>query len=193
MDYGEHYFGWSPRVYGDNPPKENELTIVEREEFFAGQDARAEITHGLSGNPINMEPFCPSPQTNLCGDSIAIDLSSVPRHSPIEWSTGLWNGPMIHLSPDDPFGDMYRIFNPGIHVTSIVPPAQGWPVAMYCPLCKETTFLLSPWAIKPTDGDYFKLNDTCASECVSDRHNITLAIDGTNRDTCERMTLRSVH
>lgn len=49
----------------------------------------------------------------------------------------------------------------GIHVTSIVPPEQGWPVAMYCPICKVTTFVLSSWAKKPYDGDYFKIKDVC--------------------------------
>jgi hypothetical protein len=37
----------------------------------------------------------------------------------------------------------------GIHVTHIVPPAQGWTIAMHCPICKETTFVLSQWDIKP--------------------------------------------
>ena len=52
-------------------------------------------------------------------------------------------------------GIIQRELPVGIHVTHIVPPAQGWPIAMYCPLCKETTFILSPWAIKPEKGDYW--------------------------------------
>ena len=52
----------------------------------------------------------------------------------------------------------------GIHVTSIVPPEQGWPIAMYCPICKVTTFVLSPWAAKPEKGDYYwKIKDVCVS------------------------------
>jgi len=61
----------------------------------------------------------------------------------------------------------------GIHVTSITPPAQGWPVAMYCPICKETTFILSPWAMKPVDGDYFKMNGVCGRD---ETHNLTMAL-----------------
>jgi hypothetical protein len=63
-----------------------------------------------------------------------------------------------------------------IHVTAIVPPAQGLPIAMYCPICKETTFMLSPWAIKPERGDYWVINDQCASEENSYRHNIQMAM-----------------
>jgi len=121
----------------DNPPCEREWSIAEREEFFASQDART--YPGLSGNPINMEPFRPSPSISNCGD-------------PRKW------------------------YPAGIYVTSIVPPAQGWPVAMYCPLCKETTFLLSPWAAKPVRGDYFKLSDTCASDEHSGSHNMKMAM-----------------
>ena len=65
----------------------------------------------------------------------------------------------------------------GIHVTSIVPPEQGWPVAFYCPLCKETTFLLSPWAIKPSDGDYWRI-EMCGSDVEGFRHNMQLGMKG---------------
>jgi hypothetical protein len=64
----------------------------------------------------------------------------------------------------------------GIHVTSIVPPEQGWPIAFYCPLCKETTFLLSPWAIKPEKGDYWRMNETCASDEHCIQHNMKFAM-----------------
>ena len=137
----------------DNPPSEREWTIAEREEFFASQDAR-------------------------CG--IAVDFSKVSHQPPIEWSTGAWNGPIMPLSSDDPFGDLKRFIRPpGIYVTSIVPPTRGWPIAMYCPICKETTFILSPWAAKPKDGDYFRMNEVCGSVEHGGQHNLrmTLKVD----------------
>lgn len=77
-----------------------------------------------------------------------------------------------HFSIDE----IESILNRGIHVTSIVPPEQGWPMAFHCPICKETTFLLSPWAVKPKDGDYFKMNDTCASDDHGHQHNMRMAM-----------------
>lgn len=65
----------------------------------------------------------------------------------------------------------------GIYVTRIDPPEQGWPIAMHCPICKETTFVLSQWAIKPKDGDYFLMKDTCGSDVVGDRHNMQMACE----------------
>jgi hypothetical protein len=65
----------------------------------------------------------------------------------------------------------------GIHVTSIVPPAQGWPIAMHCPICRETTFLLSPWAAKPEKGDYWLMKETCGSDVLCEMHNIQMAYD----------------
>ena len=62
----------------------------------------------------------------------------------------------------------------GIHVTSISPPEYGWPVAFYCPRCKETVFLWSPWAIKPKDGDYWKMNEMCVSEEYGHKHNLEM-------------------
>jgi len=91
----------------------------------------------------------------------------------IEFSTGWWNGPIIPLSSDYPFGDLERLVHSGIHVTNITPPAQGWPVATYCPICKETTFILSPWAMKPLTGDYFKMNGVCGRD---ERHNLDMAM-----------------
>lgn len=65
----------------------------------------------------------------------------------------------------------------GIHITSIVPPEQGWPIAMHCPICKTTVFMLSTWAIKPTEGDYFLMRETCADEKLSAIHNMSMATD----------------
>ena len=48
---------------------------------------------------------------------------------------------------------------------------------MYCPICKVTTFLLSPWAIKPEKGDYWRMNDTCASDEHYREHNLKMIMD----------------
>ena len=45
---------------------------------------------------------------------------------------------------------------------------------MHCPICKETTFIISPWAIKPEKGDYWLMNDTCGSE--EHWHNLTMVM-----------------
>ena len=103
-------------------------------------------------------------------------LKDVPQQPPIEWSTGAWNGPFIELDPNDPFGDMERIFSRGIHITSITPPSEGWLMSFYCPICKETWFKLSPWAIKPKDGDYFKLTEMCANPDYAMKHNLQFAL-----------------
>lgn len=68
---------------------------------------------------------------------------------------------------------IFNVAPTGIHVTHIVPPAQGWPIAMHCPICKETTFLLSPWAAKPEKGDYWRMTETCAR---SGQHNMEIAM-----------------
>ncbi len=104
-------------------------------------------------------------------------FANLPKQPPIEWSTGAWNGPIIELDHEDPFGDMDRIFNRGIHVTSITPPEQGWPIATYCPICNKTTFVLSPWGAKPTDGDYFKMNGVCGNDQLGPAHNMLMALD----------------
>jgi hypothetical protein len=65
----------------------------------------------------------------------------------------------------------------GIFVMSIAPPEHGWPMAMHCPICKETTFILSPWAIEPKDGGYFKME-----ACVSEVHNMRLAWDNLHKE-----------
>lgn len=64
----------------------------------------------------------------------------------------------------------------GVHITHIVPPEQGWPVALYCPIWKETTFILSPWAIKPKDGDYWKINSSCGSDTFGKNHNAWMSL-----------------
>ena len=63
-----------------NLPSECEWTEQEKEEFFTSQDA------------------------------MTLDFNSIPKQPPIQFSTGAWNGPLIELDPDDPFGDMERLF-----------------------------------------------------------------------------------
>jgi hypothetical protein len=52
----------------------------------------------------------------------------------------------------------------GIYITSINPPAQGWPVLAHCPKCKKTEIVVDAWARKPEDGDYWLIKDCCLSE-----------------------------
>ena len=80
-----------------------------------------------------------------------------------------------------------RIENPGIHVTRMKDPDSGWPMAFYCPLCKATTFALSPYAIKPTEGDYLKVNGMCMSEEHGHRHNMQMALDTLTETTLWRI------
>jgi hypothetical protein len=121
---------------------ERDWTEQEKEEFFASQDALTGILNG------------------------------VPNQPPIEWSTGWWNGAIHPLSSEDPFGDLEHFIHPGIHVTSIVPPEQGWPIVAHCDMCKKTVIVLSPWAIKPEKGDYWKMEGTCLDEEKHIRHNM---------------------
>lgn len=69
----------------------------------------------------------------------------------------------------------------GIFITSIAHPEHGWPVAYYCSICRETVFLLSPWAEKPKDGDYWLINNICANEEHQVRHNMIMALDPSHK------------
>jgi hypothetical protein len=86
-----------------------------------------------------------------------------------------------------PFRENWFLYPAGIHVTYITPPAQGWPIAMHCPICRDTTFILSPWAIKPINGDYFKMKDTCSADGICDQHNMRMAVNGMNPHIYERI------
>ena len=131
-----------------NPPSERQWTEAEKEEFLTSTDA-------VTGVP-NRSMAGAWPTTG----------------EPIKWSTGAWNGPIIDLDPDDPFGHMRRLFGPRINITSIVPPEQGWPIVAHCDLCKKTVIVLSPWAIKPEKGDYWKMEGTCLDEEEHIKHNM---------------------
>ena len=63
-----------------------------------------------------------------------------------------------------------------INITSMVAPESGWVVATHCPICKETTFMIHAYALKPTNGDYFRLNQTCVHEEYGDSHNMVMAM-----------------
>jgi hypothetical protein len=76
----------------------------------------------------------------------------------------------------DAMTGLFNVAPTGIHVTHITPPAQGWPIAMHCPICRETTFLLSPWAAKPVRCDYFKMNDVCGSIEHGGQHNLRMSM-----------------
>lgn len=147
-----HFTGKAAGMLTNGSPSDERIpTIAEIEELFAGLDA---ITGTFNGTPTTMIPFRPTPSIHYYGNELAFSMTEGLDcffYWMLEWK--------------------------GIYVTNIVPPAQGWPVAMYCPLCKETTFLLSPWAIEPTEGGYLTINDTCANEDVYIKHNIKMAFD----------------
>ncbi len=67
-------------------------------------------------------------------------------------------------------------FSEGVHVTSIVPPEQGWPVLYHCEKCARSTFLLVPWAAKPEHGDYWRIS-LCPDE---PRHNMDAPVWGSS-------------
>lgn len=66
-------------------------------------------------------------------------------------------------------------FSP-IKVTRITTSSDGWPLALYCPLCKTTVFKLDPWGIKPVYGDYFLVKGVCADDEVGFKHNMEMAM-----------------
>ena len=82
----------------------------------------------------------------------------------------------------DAVAGIFNVAPTGIHVTHITPPAQGWPIAMYCPICGETTFILSPWAAKPENGDYWRMTDICGSEVLGQAHNLLMTLDKMQMD-----------
>ena len=69
--------------------------------------------------------------------------------------------------------DLERLVAPrGIYITSIVHPEQGWPIVAHCDICHETVIVLSPYAIKPENGDYYLMNGTCLNEEEHIKHNM---------------------
>jgi hypothetical protein len=72
----------------------------------------------------------------------------------------------------DAYADVQANLFPGVHITSIIPPEQGWPIVAHCDLCRKTEIVLSPWAMKPEKGDYWKMDGTCLDEEKHIRHNM---------------------
>ncbi len=56
-----------------------------------------------------------------------------------------------------------------IVITNIVQPKEGWITMYHCNVCKTTTIILNPYAIKPNDGDYWLFEDSCIDFI---RHNL---------------------
>ncbi len=47
-----------------------------------------------------------------------------------------------------------------IHIMSLVQsdsPGPGAPVDYYCLICRKHTFMFSPYLVRPTEGDYFRI------------------------------------
>ena len=49
----------------------------------------------------------------------------------------------------------------GIFITGLVPPEAGWVIVCHCPECKVTEIVVSPYAIKPSDGDFWIMRGIC--------------------------------
>lgn len=66
----------------------------------------------------------------------------------------------------------------GIYITNIIPPKQGWPIAMYCSICQETTILLEPYALPVDEGrSYLLIRDMCPSPEVGINHNMRMVME----------------
>ena len=165
----------TPKELNELSTKMNDAFLKEfGDDIFAGVPNNAASFHPTAANS---EPITVEKLLKMRNDMDAL-FSNVPKQPPIEWSTGTWKGPLIELDQNDPFGHMEQLFSSGIHITSITPPEQtppeqGWPIAMYCPICKVTTFVLSPYAIKPEKGDYWRMTKMCAD---SDKHNLEMSM-----------------
>jgi hypothetical protein len=63
---------------------------------------------------------------------------------------------------------------PGIEITKIIPPESGWPIVARCYVCGKTVIVLSPWGMKPENGDYFQFNGMCLDEdaMLNLKHNL---------------------
>ena len=131
-----------------NLPSDREWTIEEQEKFFASQDAVTGLPNGsLAGAWV-----CNGPM-----------FSEVPTLASLQKTLAEY---------DAKFARPNVIIPSGIHITFIVPPEQGWPIVAHCDLCHKTEIVLSPWAKKPDDGDYFLMNGTCLDEEKHIKHNM---------------------
>lgn len=51
--------------------------------------------------------------------------------------------------------------DPGIHITNIVQPEHGAIILYYCKECKRTEIFINEHAVKPKDGDAWKISFPC--------------------------------
>jgi hypothetical protein len=130
----------------NNPPSERDWTEQEKDEFYT--------SIGLSGTPINNTPFYPN-AVNAPTEPITLDYL---KRTLAEF--------------DEKFSRPNVAVPSGVNVTSITPPESGWPIVAHCNLCRKTVILLSPWAVKPEKGDYWKLEGTCLDEEDHIKHNM---------------------
>jgi hypothetical protein len=91
---------------------------------------------------------------------------------PPDLSVGRMSTPITLSGLQETYADFEEKFFRGIHITSITPPEQGWPIVAHCDICHKTEIVLSPYATKPSDGDYWKLNGTCLDEEKHIKHNM---------------------
>ena len=62
-----------------------------------------------------------------------------------------------------------------IEITHVVPPAQGWPIAGYCSICRAHHIVLSPYALQPEDGMLFIVPDVCLDEQETRNHTLEMS------------------
>lgn len=88
----------------------------------------------------------------------------------------------VHDSHDKVFGgERYHEFDAplppskGIFVTGVKHEEAGEVVALYCPMCKVTNFMLSPWATKDDSPFwmYWKLSMPCHTHLVFADESVT--------------------
>ena len=138
-----------------NPPSENDLTLEQLDSLAEKLIDQWTIEE--------KEEFFASQDavTGLLGGGVATNWTPSESLPPITLS-GL----------QETYADFEEKFFRGIHITSIVPPEQGWPIVAHCEICKKTVIVLSPWAIKPEQGDYWKLEGTCLDGEEHIKHNM---------------------
>ena len=120
--------------------------------------------------PEEMEEFFASQDavTGLLGGGVATN-----------WTPSEVLPPITLKSLQEAYANVQEKLFPSIHITSIVPPESGWPIVAHCDLCKKTVIVLSPWAIKPEDGDYWRM-EMCGDETLAFEHNMKLGMKGWN-------------
>jgi hypothetical protein len=88
--------------------------------------------------------------TVVGSSSTDVYLEEIPTHK--------FNSVLFVDAPELPEPDG---FEPGIHITSIVQPETGGIIAMHCPECRATVFVLHQYSTKPPRGDFHLLEGLC--------------------------------